>query len=193
MEQMQAQAEHVGTEIVMDQIAKVDLKKRPFGLKGEFGRHLYLRRADHLHRRAGALARHRVGGDVQGLRRLGLRHLRRLLLQGQGRRGRRRRQHRGRGGDLPDQLRQARHRRAPARSLPRREDPAGPPVQEPEDRGDLGHAVERDRRHGEPEVGHRRQAQEHQDRRKSPSARPTACSSPSATRRRRSCSRASSR
>ena len=30
MEQMRAQAEHVGTEIVMDQIAKVDLKKRPF-------------------------------------------------------------------------------------------------------------------------------------------------------------------
>ena len=37
MEQMHAQAEHVGTEIVMDQIAKVDLKKRPFVLKGEFG------------------------------------------------------------------------------------------------------------------------------------------------------------
>jgi thioredoxin reductase (NADPH) len=37
MEQMRAQAEHVGTEIVMDQIAKVDLKKRPFVLKGESG------------------------------------------------------------------------------------------------------------------------------------------------------------
>ena len=32
------------------------------------------------------------------------------------------------------------HRRAPARPLPRREDPAGPAVQESEDRGDLGHA-----------------------------------------------------
>jgi thioredoxin reductase (NADPH) len=32
MEQMRAQAEHVGTEIVMDQIAKVDLQKRPFRL-----------------------------------------------------------------------------------------------------------------------------------------------------------------
>ena len=62
MEQMRAQAEHVGTEIVMDQIAKVDLKKRPFVLKGEFRRHLHLRRADHLHRRAGALARHSIGG-----------------------------------------------------------------------------------------------------------------------------------
>lgn len=37
MEQMQAQAEHVGTEIVMDQISKVDLKKRPFVLTGESG------------------------------------------------------------------------------------------------------------------------------------------------------------
>ncbi|MES1179841.1 MAG: FAD-dependent oxidoreductase, partial [Hyphomicrobium sp.] len=37
MEQMQAQAEHVGTEIVMDQIGKVDLKKRPFRLEGESG------------------------------------------------------------------------------------------------------------------------------------------------------------
>jgi thioredoxin reductase (NADPH) len=37
MEQMQAQAEHVGTEIVMDHISKVDLKKRPFRLEGESG------------------------------------------------------------------------------------------------------------------------------------------------------------
>jgi thioredoxin reductase (NADPH) len=37
MEQMQAQAEHVGTEIVMDHIAKVDLKRRPFRLEGESG------------------------------------------------------------------------------------------------------------------------------------------------------------
>jgi thioredoxin reductase (NADPH) len=37
MEQMRAQAEHVGTEIVMDQIADVDLKARPFKLKGESG------------------------------------------------------------------------------------------------------------------------------------------------------------
>ncbi len=37
MEQMRAQAEHVGTENVMDQIAKVDLKHRPFQLKGESG------------------------------------------------------------------------------------------------------------------------------------------------------------
>jgi len=37
MEQMQAQAEHVGTEVVLDQIAKVDLQKRPFRLEGDSG------------------------------------------------------------------------------------------------------------------------------------------------------------
>jgi len=37
MDQMQAQAEHVGTEIVMDQIVEVDLKKRPFRLVGDSG------------------------------------------------------------------------------------------------------------------------------------------------------------
>ncbi len=75
MEQMLEQAQHVGTEIIFDQIAKVDLQRRPFRLEGEFGRHLHVRCADHLHGCAGALARHSFGGEVQGLRRVGLRHL----------------------------------------------------------------------------------------------------------------------
>jgi thioredoxin reductase (NADPH) len=37
MDQMRAQAEHVGTEFVMDHIAKVDLGRRPFRLEGESG------------------------------------------------------------------------------------------------------------------------------------------------------------
>jgi len=37
MEQMRAQAEHVGTELVMDQIVKVDLRRRPFRLDGDSG------------------------------------------------------------------------------------------------------------------------------------------------------------
>ena len=37
MEQMQAQAEHVGTEMVMDHISKVELGRRPFRLEGDFG------------------------------------------------------------------------------------------------------------------------------------------------------------
>jgi thioredoxin reductase (NADPH) len=37
MEQMQAQAAHVGTKIVMDHISKVDLARRPFRLEGDSG------------------------------------------------------------------------------------------------------------------------------------------------------------
>jgi thioredoxin reductase (NADPH) len=37
MEQMRAQAEHVGTEMIMDQIDKVDLKQRPIRLEGDSG------------------------------------------------------------------------------------------------------------------------------------------------------------
>ncbi len=37
MEQMQAQSEHVGTEVVMDHIDTVDLKRRPFTLTGSSG------------------------------------------------------------------------------------------------------------------------------------------------------------
>ena len=37
MEQMQAQAEHVGTEMIMDHITAVDLKKKPFELTGDGG------------------------------------------------------------------------------------------------------------------------------------------------------------
>ncbi len=37
MEEMKAQAEHVGTEIVMDHVSKVDLKQRPFRLECDSG------------------------------------------------------------------------------------------------------------------------------------------------------------
>src|SRR3954454_24838215 len=37
MEQMQAQAEHVGTKIVQDHITSVDLSRRPFRLTGDGG------------------------------------------------------------------------------------------------------------------------------------------------------------
>ena len=39
MEQMHAQAEHVGTRFIMDQIVKVDLARRPFRLEGDSGDH----------------------------------------------------------------------------------------------------------------------------------------------------------
>src|SRR6201991_2784825 len=37
MEQMQAQAEHLGTKMVQDTIVDVDLSRRPFTLKGDSG------------------------------------------------------------------------------------------------------------------------------------------------------------
>jgi len=39
MDEMKAQAEHVGTDIVMDHIVKVDLARRPFRLEGDSGDH----------------------------------------------------------------------------------------------------------------------------------------------------------
>ena len=138
MEQMQKQAEHVGTRIVTDHVTKVDLVAPAVPARLRFRRRLSRRRADHRHRRAGALARSAVRAEVQGLRRLRLRHLRRLLLSRQGGGRDRRRQHRGRGGAVPHQFRHQGHGGAPPRQFPRGEDPAGPAVQEPEDLGDLG-------------------------------------------------------
>ena len=58
---------------------------------------IHRRQRRHCHRRAGSLVRPALGEQVQGLRRIGLRHLRRLLLPQQDCAGRRRRQHRGGG------------------------------------------------------------------------------------------------
>ena len=193
MEQMRAQAEHVGTEFVMDHIVKVDLRRRPFRLAGRLRRHLHLRRPDHRHRRTGALARPAVRGEIQGIRRVGLRHLRRLLLQGQEGGGGRRRQYRRRGGAVPDQLRREGHGRASARQFSRREDHAGAPVQEPQDRGGLELGARRGVGHRRPQDGDWRQAAECHDRRDLARSASTACSSPSAMCRRPSSSRASSR
>ena len=105
MEQMQKQAEHVGTRIVTDHVNDLDLTQRPFRLTRDFGDVFIAEHRGARDRRAGALARSAVRAEVQGSRRVGLRHLRRLLLQEQGSAGDRRRQHRGRGSAVPDQLR----------------------------------------------------------------------------------------
>ena len=54
MEQMRAQAKHVGAEIVEDMIVKAELDKRPFRLTGDSG-HIYL--ADALIIATGAQAK----------------------------------------------------------------------------------------------------------------------------------------
>ena len=40
MEEMQAQAEHVGTKVVWDHVASVDISCRPFRLTGDSGAHI---------------------------------------------------------------------------------------------------------------------------------------------------------
>ena len=108
MEQMQKQAAHVGTRMVADHVSKVDLARRPFRLECDSG-DVYLADAlDARDRRPGALARSAVGTEIPRLRRVCLRHLRRLLLSRQGGAGDRRRQYRGRGGAVPHQFRHAR-------------------------------------------------------------------------------------
>ena len=66
MEQMAAQAEHVGTRIVYDLIIEVDFSPRPFRCVGEFGRRLSGGHRDHRDRRAGAVAGAGVGEAVAG-------------------------------------------------------------------------------------------------------------------------------
>ena len=100
MEQMLKQAEHVGTEIVNDIVTEVDLDVRPFRLKGDTGTDYT---CDALIIATGAQAKWLgipAEQHLQGFRRFGLRHLRRLLLSRQGRGGGRRRQFGRRGGAL---------------------------------------------------------------------------------------------
>ena len=165
MEQMQKQAEHVGTRIVTDHVEQGGTRQPAVPPDLRFRRRLSRRRADHCDRRAGALARSAVGAEVQGLRRVGLRDLRRLLLPQQGSGRDRRRQYRGRGSAVPHQFRLQGHRGAPARLVPVGKDPAGPAVQESQDRRDLGHRARRRARQRQSAEGRPRAAQEPEDRR----------------------------
>ena len=128
MEQMEAQAAHVGTEIVHDLIIERRFQPPPVPLRRRFGRCL---RADTVIIATGAQARW-LGlpseKTLPGGWRLRLRHLRRVLLSRQPRGRRRRRQHRGRGGALPDPSRRPRHPDPPPRLAAGGEDPAAPPV-----------------------------------------------------------------
>ena len=149
---------------------------------------LHRRHSRHRHRRQGEMARHPVRGGVQGLRRLGLRDLRRLLLSRQGRGGGRRRQFGRRGGALPQPTRKARHIGPPPRRVSRGEDPAGPAVCRGQRRGGVEPRDRRDPRHPRAAERHRGAPEEHRHRRGPASWRRMACSSRSATARRRTCS-----
>src|SRR5918992_5337095 len=69
MEEMQAQAEHVGTKVIWDHVTEVDLSRRPFRMTGDGGTHYF---ADALVIATGAQAKylglpseeHMKGGGV---------------------------------------------------------------------------------------------------------------------------------
>ena len=154
MEQMQKQAEHVGTELVTDHVIKLDLSQRPFRLTCDSG-DVYL--AETVVLATGAQARWLDLPSEQKFKGYGVSacatcdgffyRSKEVLVVG--------------GGNtaveealfLTNFASQG-HGRAPPRPLPRREDPAGPAVQEPQDRGDLGQRAGRRARRREPAQGH---------------------------------------
>ena len=108
----------------MGDVEKVDLSKRPFTIEWTASSDVTVT-CDALIVATGARAKWlglAVGAAAHGLRRLRVRHLRRLLLQGPGRAGGRRRRHRDGGGHLPHQVREQGDGRPPPRraSAPRR-------------------------------------------------------------------------
>ena len=142
MEDFRRQAERFGAELITDDVTKVDFSERPFRVWVD-RRRVPRARRDRRHGRQRALARARVRAAHPGPRRLGLRDLRRLVLQGQADRRRRRRRHRLRGGAVPDALRHEGHARQPPRRVPRVADHGQPRAREREDR--VPHAVRRRR------------------------------------------------
>ena len=155
MEQMQRQAEHVGTRIILDMIESVDLGRRPFVATGDSG-DFYV--GDTLILATGAQARW-LGLPSEelfrGFGRLGLRHLRRVFLPRQGGRGGRRRQYRGRGGALPDEPCAPGHPGPSPRCVAGGKDPAGAAVPPPQDRHHLGRRGRRDPRRARAAAGDR--------------------------------------
>ena len=125
MSDFRRQAERFGAEFVTDDVTKVDFSEQPLRVwVGE--RRVPGPRGHRRDRRERPLARHRLGDEAQGPRRVRLRDLRRGVLPRQGRLRRRRRRLGVRGGALPDEVRVARAPRAPPRRVPRVEDHGRP-------------------------------------------------------------------
>ena len=133
MEQMRAQAERFG--------ATHHLRRRDRGRtrrRREDDPHHQRCRVPRTHRRTRdgvglPQARGRRRGAAHRPRRLVVRHVRRVLLQGQGHRRGRRRRLGARRGDVPHPIRRLGHARAPPRLAARLAHHAGARVREPED------------------------------------------------------------
>ena len=154
MDDMRGQAERFGAELVPRDVTEVDLTANP----------KVVMVGDEAAPRARRHRGHRLEVPVPGPgqrvpaarpRRLGLRHLRRVLLPRPGHRGRRRRRLRDGGGHLPHPVRQERHRRAPPRGAARLEDHAE------------ARAGQREDPLGPGQAGHRRDRRDHGRRRSS--------------------------
>ena len=195
MEQMRAQAKHVGTEIVDDIIVKVGARsRRPFRLMA-IAAEVYLADAvDHRHRRAGALAGScRASSKFQGF---GVsacatcdgffyRGKEVLVIGG--------------GNTAVEEALYLANLASKVTLIHRRDELRAEKIlqerlfESPEDRSGVGHRARRDRRHGRAARRHRHRHPERRRPAQRENANSTASSSPSATRRRRRFSRARSR
>ena len=165
MERMRKQAARFGSR-VRGRRAQAD---RPAGAAvpaearrvRDHGRH-----GDRRDRRARQVAGPARGARVphQDRRRLGLRHLRRLLLQAEARPRRGRRRHGDGGGDLPDEVRRQGHDRPPPPGAARQQGDADAREAEPEDRVAARQRDRQDPRRPRP-GRHRRDRAQPQDRR----------------------------
>ena len=134
MDEMRAQAERFGAELVTDDVIEVDLtgdvKIVTDGAGDEHRARAVILATGSGYRKLGVDRR----GPALRPRRLLVRDLRRLLLPRPAHRGRRRRRLRDRGGDLPVPVRRQGHPDPPPRRAARLQDHAGAGVRRPQDR-----------------------------------------------------------
>ena len=128
MELLQGPGRALRTRVVTGDVTEVDLSRSAVRASPPASGDSAGRDADHRHRRHRQVAGHSVGAEVRELRRVGLRHLRRRVLQGAGADGRRRRRHGHGGGQLPDPSSRPRSRSSTGAraSAPRRSCSTGP-------------------------------------------------------------------
>jgi thioredoxin reductase (NADPH) len=135
MQRFEEHARRFETEIIFDHIHTATDRKALHADR-RLG-HLHLRRADHRHRRVGAVPRPAVRRGIRRTRRFRLRDLRRFLLPRTAGGRHRRRQYRRRGSAVSGQHRQPRHPGASPRQAAQRENPAGQAVRQ--GKGRQGH------------------------------------------------------
>ena len=183
MDEMRAQAERFGAELVSDDIVEVDLTGEIKTVKTATD--TYTARSVILATGSGY---RKLGlpneAELSGPRRLVVRDVRRLLLPRAAHRRGRRWRLRDRGGHVPDALRLEGHPDPPSRRAAGLQDHAGAGVRRPQARGPLELRGRLDQRHRPARVA---DPARHRDRRDERARGRPACSSPSATTRARSC------